>query len=288
MHCSQVQERLSAWYDGEVRPEERELFASHIETCEACAAVAGDLEKLSALAKSFPIPDPPPELWAGLEHKLDGVPATVGHDEAAGSPEGTRPRRASVVVQLVSLAALLLLAVGTGLWTHRLKNEQASRQRPPKLAVDLDRYLDEFERNPREALSVLIARYQGEAVDPEQAARSVRFHSIAPDRLPEGFSLDGTYLLKMECCTGVQTVYKRKGSEVLAILQHTTDQPVWFGDRPVLVAQVHGRPTRIAQLDGRLAATWEEDGSYVSLVGIQDMHELVRLTASFNQHRQGR
>ena len=84
------------------------------------------------------------------------------------------------------------------------------------------------------------------------------------------------FLLKMECCTGMQSVYKRKGSEIIAILQHTTDQPVWFGDRAVVVAKVHGKPTRIVQMDDRLAATWQSNGTYVTLVGVGDMAELTR------------
>lgn len=288
MDCSQVQERLSAWYDGELRPEERELFVSHFRECEACAGAEGHLRVLSALAKEIPIPDPPARLWAELERKLHRAPSTTEPGEVVGSAQGARPHRVTLLMRLASLAALLLIAVGTALWAHRLKDQQAPNQRLPALAVDLDRYLDEFQRNPGEAPRVLIARYHGESVPPEEVAKSVRFRSIAPHRLPDGFALDGTYLLKMECCTGVQTIYKRKGSEVLAILQHTTDQPVWLGNRPVLVARVHGKPTRIAQADGRLAATWQEDGTYVSLVGVQDMHELVRLMSYFEQHRQGR
>ena len=113
----------------------------------------------------------------------------------------------------------------------------------------------------------------------DEALKTVRY-PIAAGQLPPGFSLDAVYLLKMECCTGVQCVYKRRGSEVLAILQHTIDQPVWYGKRKVEIAQVHGKPTKIVRIDGRLAATWRSNGTYVSLIGAQNMSELGELIAS--------
>lgn len=52
------------------------------------------------------------------------------------------------------------------------------------------------------------------------------------------------------------------------------DQPVWYGRRYVELAEVNGKQTQIVRVDGRLAATWQVDGTYVSLVGAHDMQEL--------------
>jgi len=262
MDCPRIQERLSAYFDGELPSGEQSAVAEHIEDCPQCGRYEEDLRKLSTLSRQTTTPDPPADFWVELERRLD-----VDHRTP------TKLRRLPLWAKGATLAALILIAVGTGLWSRRF---QSPNDAPPQMAVDLDSYLNDFQRDPQKAPNILIARYNGHAVSLDEVAKEVRYRPVASGQLPEGFSLDAVYLLKMECCTGVQSVYKRKGSEIVAILQHTIDQPVWFGDRAVLVAKVHGKPTRIVQVDGRLAATWQLNGTYVSMIGIEDMTELTR------------
>ncbi|MCH7725730.1 MAG: anti-sigma factor [Planctomycetes bacterium] len=273
MDCQRIQILLSAFQDAELTGDDRRLVDKHLHDCAVCTAELAELNNLRELVRSWPEPQPPRELWDRIESAVHPSPS-VRH---------AAPRRKVVWAQLATVAALLLIAVGTGLWARWLQeqpNDQprlADTDQPPRLAVDLDEYLDTYQRDPQHAPHLFIARYNGQAVNLDETADQVNYRPIATDRLPEGFSLDRVYLLKMECCTGVQTVYRRKGSDLLAILQHTVEQPVWYGNRRVEIVQVNGKPTQIVRINGQLAATWQADGTYVSLIGARDMTELTEM-----------
>ena len=264
MNCSEVQELLSAYYDGELPCSQQTVLSEHLRQCAQCNRSIETFREVSGLLGQITSREPPAALWVGLESKMDSVMARP----EAGSFYGQR------LLKLATLAALLLIAVTTWMYAHGLK--RAARILPA-LAVDLDYYLDEFQLDPTQSPQVFLARYDGQSVPAEEATKHVEFRPVTADRLPDGFSLQAVYLLKMECCTGLESVYKRKGSEVLAILQHTTDQPVWLGNRAVVTAEIHGKPTRIVQVDGSLAATWRAGGTYVSLIGVQNIEELTSL-----------
>lgn len=263
MNCSQAQELLSPYYDGELTADERETVGRHLRDCAQCSVDLTNFQKLSALAAQTCVPEPPTELWTRLEVQLE---------EIIDRPTVTKVSRRTMM-QFAALAVLLLVAIGTGLWAHWLRTESNV---PPELAIDLDGFLDDFRRDPQRAAKIFVARYDGREAGLDEALKTVRY-PIAASQLPPGFSLDAVYLLKMECCTGIQTVYKRKGSQVLAILQHTIDQPVWYGNRTVEIAQVHGKPTRIVRVNGHLAATWQANGTYVTVIGARNMAELTNL-----------
>jgi anti-sigma factor RsiW len=46
MKCSQVQKRLSAFQDGELKPEEQEGVSEHLESCSACREQYAEMEKI--------------------------------------------------------------------------------------------------------------------------------------------------------------------------------------------------------------------------------------------------
>ena len=46
MKCSQVQERLSAFQDGELNPRERESISDHLKSCSACREQYAEMEKV--------------------------------------------------------------------------------------------------------------------------------------------------------------------------------------------------------------------------------------------------
>jgi hypothetical protein len=50
---------------------------------------------------------------------------------------------------------------------------------------------------------------------------------------------------------------------------------------------MNGKPTQVVQGDGRLAASWQVNGTAVSLIGPRDMAELVRLMAHVDQRMTG-
>jgi hypothetical protein len=140
--------------------------------------------------------------------------------------------------------------------------------------VDLGPYLDRREE----------AR-AGQAMPPDEAARRVDFRVLSAAALPEGYCLQGCCLCR-GACDRVECTYCRGGDRVLVILC-APGQPVEFGGRPVLRAQVNGKPAQVVQGEGRLAASWQVNGTAVSLIGPRDLAELVRLMAEVDQRLGG-
>jgi hypothetical protein len=76
----------------------------------------------------------------------------------------------------------------------------------------------------------------------------------------------------------VQAVYRRDGDR-LAVFEHVDDQPIWFGERPVIQARCHGLPTSLVQCDERLAASWRRSGRYLTIVGARNLEQIAELVA---------
>ena len=96
--CDQMHE-ASAYYDGELSPEERQHFEAHVAQCASCASELQALEQLSGLLR-------------------DAVPSTVPPETLA------HLRRAARVAQVVplarrltALAASILVACSIWLWS---------------------------------------------------------------------------------------------------------------------------------------------------------------------------
>ncbi len=94
MKCTEVQEHLSAWLDGEVPEELRPRLAEHLATCPACQAELATLERLDAVLAGLEAPGPRPDLAAGVLRRL--------------------PRPTSPWVRSLALAACLLLGIFIG------------------------------------------------------------------------------------------------------------------------------------------------------------------------------
>jgi len=58
MAGDRVRERLSAWLDGELSPEERREVAAHLEVCEKCRRELAALERLDAALGNLDAPTP--------------------------------------------------------------------------------------------------------------------------------------------------------------------------------------------------------------------------------------
>ena len=102
----------------------------------------------------------------------------------------------------------------------------------------------------------------------------VNFEPNAPAELPQGFARAAIYVLKMPCCTCTQTIYKNSHGTVLALFEHTDQQRSWFGDRPTITAQCHGKATCLVQLQDELAACWKSGPRHLTLVGARDVEQV--------------
>jgi len=71
MTCDRIEELLTAYADGELRPEEREAVERHIRACPACAGLLASLRAADSALARFPEVEPP----AALREKLYAIPA---------------------------------------------------------------------------------------------------------------------------------------------------------------------------------------------------------------------
>jgi len=65
-----VLDQLSAYLDGDMKPQAAELMRAHLDGCAACARAAAELRAIVAGARSLERPEPPPTLWPAIEGAL--------------------------------------------------------------------------------------------------------------------------------------------------------------------------------------------------------------------------
>lgn len=66
MTCERIEERLSAYLEGELAPAERAAFEAHLAACPGCAGLAVVMRNAMAAAAAFPEIEPSPALYARL------------------------------------------------------------------------------------------------------------------------------------------------------------------------------------------------------------------------------
>jgi len=93
MKCSEVQEHLSAWLDGEVPEELRSPLSDHLSACPVCQAELAALKRLDAALAELEAPAPR-DLAAGVLRRL--------------------PRRTPSWARSLALAACLVLGIFIG------------------------------------------------------------------------------------------------------------------------------------------------------------------------------
>ena len=71
MKCSQVQDKLSAFQDGELNPQEQERVSSHLESCPACRERYAEMEKIWQALGDFKEVLPEPEFYGQLVKKIN-------------------------------------------------------------------------------------------------------------------------------------------------------------------------------------------------------------------------
>lgn len=68
--CKVIGERLSAYIDGELRPQERILIEKHLHQCSACAQEESSLRKITDLLNAIPDETPFPYFTSRAVHRV--------------------------------------------------------------------------------------------------------------------------------------------------------------------------------------------------------------------------
>jgi hypothetical protein len=191
-----------------------------------------------------------------------------------------------------AVAAALLIAVGAPLWL-RYQSRRPNAAGSP-VALQFDAFLQQLSRDPSSAQNVLLTRFNGRQVDLQEIESTLGYTPIAGDAVPEGYVVNGVYLLEMpkcncakancgkdgKChcggkCACSQVVYRNVAGRTVSVFEHDEPNSAWFGERPAIRCQCNGVPTELVQIDSeQLAATWKRGDRYVTLVGAQNLEEV--------------
>ena len=269
MNCLEVQEFLSAYYDGELCHDEATRVADHLADCSSCSDELALYEQLSGLSQKQTDPQVPAHLWDKLQVDLDKptVPITAY----------SRLLQRSIGSRRLALAATILIAVGLGIVAFQMRLAPDHNH----LAMNFSQYVEQFTKHPEEAQQLLLAKYYGKPMTLQEATNTLGYEPAAAKGIPPGYTIDKVYLLKMPCCGCAQIICKNKGGKFLAIFEHDIDQPVWFGDRPTKAYICHDKPTNVVELGDRLAATWVEGQRSITIIGATDLDEVNKFVAHF-------
>ena len=296
--CSTVQRHLSAYYDGELSAGQATVVERHVESCEACASELASFESLGSRFARAPFPAKPADLWQRIER---GLPSTA-EPVTLHRRFGVWVLQSPYVAGPVSMAASVLLLLGFGLWCsedrggvkemgsggamamHSHENEEGlSANHMAEFAGVMDDYLQKLAIDPTGAEQMLLAKYDGERVDAEDAVKLVGYRPIVTGGLPEGYSLASTSVLKMPCCTCVKAVCKRDDGSTLVLFEHDDEESAWFGDRPSSMARCGDKDCCLVDLDSSIAATWKQGSRSITAVGVRDQQEVATLVNWLNK-----
>ncbi len=287
--CRTVQQRLSAYYDGELSAGLAADVARHIEACDECAAELSSFESLSSDFAHTPLPAIPPHLWQRIESELKPGVEPIPEPVTLPRRLADSISRSPYIAGFVSMAASVLLLLGFGLWyggeepaaavaLHSHHDEHdVSHQHLAEFTGVMNDYLQKLHRDPDEAEQMLLAKYNGKRVDADDAVRLVGYRPIISGGLPDGYSLASTSVLKMPCCTCVKAVCRRNDGSTLVLFEHDDQQAAWFGDRPSNMATCGNKECCLIDLDHSIAATWKQGSRNVTAVGVRDQAEVATL-----------
>ena len=105
MTCRLYNDAVQELVDGTLGPIRRAELQTHLDVCDDCRALLGDLQKIRASASSLDPVQPPPHIWLQIANQLRQ------EGRAASVPQS--PRRH---VAMLAIAATLLLSVGAALY----------------------------------------------------------------------------------------------------------------------------------------------------------------------------
>jgi anti-sigma factor RsiW len=113
--CEEIEPRLSEYVDGDVDASTRAGVAAHLASCERCAGVAVDFERLRSAASNLGPIAPPPGAWASIVARVE--------------VESDAPRRSSAARATwpgLAAAAAIVLVAGGAYVVHQARQSAAA------------------------------------------------------------------------------------------------------------------------------------------------------------------
>ena len=266
MTCVECEPLIGPYADGELEPARGNDVSAHLAICSACAASLAAIRDLGDAVRQLSTTSPPADLWDSITKQLS-PPAIAGR---------IQPRRRVPWLRIASVAALVLVAGYTGWLAYRPAWQRIDPHAPA--FVDLAPILDKG----------IPVKFDGAdefkfvAAPLDKAKQQVEFRVFDQPQLTEGFTAQQC---KVGCCGRhaiMQTEYRRDKDQCV-VFQYPRDLPVSFGAAPVEQTQVGQKAISIVQGKACWAASWQMNGTGITIVGPRDHGELVRMVAKVEQ-----
>lgn len=280
MRCTDIQDQLSAFYDGELSGESHAEMTRHLADCESCAAEFAGFKDVTRVVSQMPQPKAPPSVWNRLAVEL-----TAGESNDSAKPQPLSHQNQNrfwwTSSRQLALAASVLLMLGFGYWISRGTGHSHSggQGHSAEFVATMDHYLTQLPADPDAAEQFLLNKYDGQRVNADDAVQLVGYRPAVFRGLPEGYSLASTSVLKMPCCTCVKAVCQRQDGSTLVLFEHDDEKTEWFGERQSNMAMCGDTECCLVDLDSSIAATWKRGSRSLTAVGVRDVDEVNTLVS---------
>lgn len=217
--CKELRADVEAFCDGELAPERRSRVEAHLRRCQSCTELRDELRALRDAVQSMPLDEPSSaRLWEGVDRSLR--PPWWSPPRLLGQSRGERAVRAVAGI-------VLALALGYGYaWVVRTSVPEPVVSARPPIALTVGDYVEAAEAGASESF---WRRYSAvETSDVTTVAAALEFRPWTPDRLPGGYRLVGTRLLKDACCYTLHLRYESDRG-ALDLFQCHQEHPVTYG-----------------------------------------------------------
>lgn len=276
MPCEFMRERLSAFVDNELQDDERLQVEDHLAKCALCQLQVSQFVEMGNLMRRS-------ESLVDTQAMWDRAVVQMG-EQVVVRQKGLSARARWVYVLLataasiaIGYASLPLFRPGAGdLADSHVEHEHES------LAVDFQDVFRQAQNSPDEAISKLVAKYQGKQLDQEATTAYLGYEPTLFRKLPSTLKRVSTHVLNMPCCKCSATICERDDGSSVVVFEHKEEQPVWFGDSPSIETQCAGKTCRIVESAGQLAVTWKNGDRQLTVVGAKDINEVNQWVASTN------
>jgi len=278
MRCTDVQDRLSAYYDGELSAESQTGISRHLSECASCAAEYAKFNDVTRAVKRMPQPRVSAAVWDGLTVELVAAESNDAIRRVSASSQ-RKYRHRWMSFPRLALIASVLLSLGLGYWISRDLGHlnSADHGHSADFLATMDHYLRQLPADPDAAEQFLLSKYNGQIVNSDTAVQFVGYRPAVSEGLPEGYSLASTSVLKMPCCTCVKAMCRRQDGSTLVLFEHDDDKTEWFGERQSNMAMCGDKECCLVDLDSSIAATWKRGSRSLTAVGVRDIDEVATL-----------
>lgn len=263
MNCDKVRQLLSAFHDGELPASKIPEVERHLTSCADCREALASVDRVGQIARKLLDNSRVVDLWPNIASQLN---------------EEVSPRRSLVkdwftrrVLAVVAVASVAVVGVGIVTWRDQIV--PTADQRTARI---LDRYLEEFVVSPLQAQKLLDREFPYTTVEQAENSNFAKTSMIGLRATLPGLTRVAMHVRNLPCCDCVQGLYQRADGSYITVFEH--EMPVtWDTKRQGREVQCGDCVCRLRQLDSRIAASWEHDDRYFTVIGANGEEELKQI-----------